>query len=112
MSSKILDILSKRHEEWIKMAKSFKLNNNDAKELVQEMYLRMYNYTKDVNRIMYNEKEINTFYIYITLRNLYYSNYTGYKNKKRISVFSDVDQETYNYIINKIINKLSDYEIS
>ena len=51
MSSKILDILAKRHDEWVKMAKSFKLNNNDAKELVQEMYLRMYNYTKDVNRI-------------------------------------------------------------
>ena len=59
MSSNILDILAKRHDEWIKMANSFKLNNNDAKELVQEMYLRMYNYTKDVNRIMYNEKEIN-----------------------------------------------------
>lgn len=102
MSSKILDILAKRHDEWIKMAKSFKLNNNDAKELVQEMYLRMYNYTKDVNRIMYNEKEINTFYIYITLRNLYYSNYTSYKNKKRITVFTDVDEETYNYIINSI----------
>ena len=71
MNSNILDILAKKHNEWIKMAKSFKLNNNDANELVQEMYLRMYDYTKDVNRIMYNEKEINTFYIYITLRNLY-----------------------------------------
>ncbi len=63
MSSNILEILSKRHLDWIKMAKSFKLNNNDANELVQEMYLRMYDYTKDVNRIMYNKKEINTFYI-------------------------------------------------
>ena len=102
MSSKILDILAKRHDEWIKMAKSFKLNNNDAKELVQEMYLRMYNYTKDVGRIMYNDNEINTFYIYITLRNLYYSNYTNYKKKKKITVFTDIDDEKYNYIINNI----------
>ena len=101
MSSKILEILSKRHLDWIKMAKSFKLNNNDANELVQEMYLRMYDYTKDVNRIMYNEKEINTFYIYITLRNLYYSKCNSYK-KKKITVFSDVDEEKYNYIMNSI----------
>jgi len=101
MSSNILEILSKRHLDWIKMAKSFKLNNNDANELVQEMYLRMYDYTKDVNRIMYNEKEINTFYIYITLRNLYYSKCSSYK-KKKITVFSDVDEEKYNYIMNSI----------
>ena len=101
MNSKILDILAKRHLEWIKMAKSFKLNNNDANELVQEMYLRMYDYTKDVNRIMYNEKEINTFYIYITLRNLYYSKCRTYK-KKKITVFTDIDEEKYDYIIKNI----------
>lgn len=101
MNSKILEILAERHNEWIKMAKSFKLNNNDANELVQEMYLRMYDYTKDVNRIMYNEKEINTFYIYITLRNLYYSKCSSYK-KKKITVFTDIDEERYNYIINNI----------
>ena len=101
MNSNVLDILAKKHNEWIKMAKSFKLNNNDANELVQEMYLRMYDYTKDVNRIMYNEKEINTFYIYITLRNLYYSKCSSYK-RKNIKVFTDIDQEKYNYIINNI----------
>ena len=56
MSFKILDILAKRHNEWINMAKSFKLNNNDANELVQDMYIRMYDYTKDVKRIMYKKK--------------------------------------------------------
>ena len=83
MSSKILDILAKRHIEWVKMAKAFKISeDNDANELVQDMYLRMHDYTKDVKRIMYNEKEINTFYIYITLRNLYYSKFTNYNKKE------------------------------
>ncbi len=102
MSSNILDILAKRHKEWVNMAKSFKLNNNDANELVQEMYVRMYDYTKDVSRIMYNEKEINTFYIYITLRNLYYSRFTNYKKKNKITVFTDIDDDQYNYIIDNI----------
>ena len=63
------------------------MKTSDANELVQEMYLRMYDYTKDVKRIMYNEKEINTFYIYITLRNLYYSKFTNYKKKKKQCYF-------------------------
>ena len=103
MSSKILDILAKRHNEWLNMAKSFKLNNSDANELVQEMYLRMYDYTKDVKRIMYNETEINTFYIYITLRNLYYSKFTNYNKNKKTVLFSDIDTEKFNYIMNQIV---------
>jgi len=110
MSSNILDILSKRHTEWLNMAKSFKLDNNDANELVQNMYLRMYDYTKDVKRIMYNEKEINTFYIYITLRNLYYSKFTNYKKKNKTVLFSDIDKENFKYIINKMSYDIDDFE--
>lgn len=110
MSSNILDILAKRHTEWLNMAKSFKLDNNDANELVQNMYLRMYDYTKDVKRIMYNEKEINTFYIYITLRNLYYSKFTNYKKKNKTVLFSDIDKENFKYIINKMSYDIDDFE--
>jgi len=101
--SKILNILANRHNEWIKMAKSFKLNSEDANEIVQEMYLRMYDYTKDVKRIMYNETEINTFYIYITLRNLYYSKFTNYNKNKKTVLFSDIDNEKFSYIMNQIV---------
>ena len=110
MSSNILNILSKRHTEWLNMAKSFKLDNNDANELVQNMYLRMHDYTKDVKRIMYNENEINTFYIYITLRNLYYSKFTNYKKKNKTVLFSDIDKENFKYIINKMSYDIDDFE--
>jgi hypothetical protein len=81
MSSNILDILSKRHTEWLNMAKSFKLDNNDANELVQNMYLRMYDYTKDVKRIMY-----------------------------KTILFSDIDKENFKYIINKMSYDIDDFE--
>ena len=55
MNSKILDILAKRHNEWLNMAKSFKLDTNDANELVQDMYIRMYDYTKDVKSCLKKE---------------------------------------------------------
>lgn len=105
MSNKIIHILSERHNEWIKMAKSFGLSDDDANEIVQEMYLRLYDYTRDVEKIMYNEKEVNTFYIYITLRNLYYSGFTNYgktnKNKKMI-LFSEIESDTFNRLISRI----------
>ncbi len=110
MSSKILDILAKRHTEWVKMAKAFKISEDKANELVQEMYLRMYDYTKDVKRIMYNEKEINTFYIYITLRNLYYSKFTSYKKKNKTILFSDIDEENFKHIINKMSYDIDEFE--
>ena len=110
MSSKILDILAKRHTEWVKMAKAFKINEDKANELVQDMYLRMHDYTKDVKRIMYNEKEINTFYIYITLRNLYYSKFTNYKKKNKTILFSDIDEENFKHIINKMSYDIDEFE--
>ena len=105
MSSEIIEVLSKRHNEWIKMAKSFKLSDDNANEIVQEMYLRLYDYTKDIEKIMYNKKEVNTFYIYITLRNLYYSGFTNYgkspKNKKML-LFSEIENEDFNALLNQL----------
>lgn len=90
---RVIDLLAKRHSDWIKMALSFKIDNDQANEIVQEMYLRMNDYVKDVKKIMYNDKEINTFYVYITLRNIYYSNFyaTGKNIKNRkIIYFSEI----------------------
>jgi len=109
MSSKILDILAERHKEWLNMAKSFKLDDDDSNELVQNMYIRMYDYTKDVKRIMYNEKEINTFYIYITLKNLYYSKFTNYNKKNKTLLFSDIDKDNYKYIIDKMSYDIDEF---
>ena len=112
MSVEILNILSKRHREWVKMAKSFNLSDNDANEIVQEMYLRLYNYTKSVDKIMYNKEEVNTFYIYITLRNLFYSKFTNYgksKNKKMI-LFSDIDEDKCNSLINRMVDDNQEYD--
>lgn len=70
------------------MARSFGANKDVAEDLVQEMYLRLYDYVDNVDRIMYNEKEVNTFFVYVTLRNLY-----GYlmKAKSRITIV-EIDQ--------------------
>tara|TARA_R100001443_G_scaffold26751_2_gene40076 strand:- start:1572 stop:2096 length:525 start_codon:yes stop_codon:yes gene_type:complete len=92
------------------MAKSFGLSNDDANEIVQEMYMRIYDYTKDIKKIMYNETEVNTFYIYITLRNLYYSNFAKYGKSiktKKIFLFTEMDDNSIKRVYN---NYYEDYE--
>ena len=53
------------------MCKSFGASDDLAQELVQEMYVRLYKYVDDAEKIMYNETEVNTFFVYVTLRNMY-----------------------------------------
>jgi len=53
------------------MCKSFGASDDLAQELVQEMYVRLYKYVADAEKIMYNETDVNTFFVYVTLRNIY-----------------------------------------
>ena len=41
-----------------------------VEDFVQEMYLRLNKYVKNPDKIMYNETEVNKFYVYITIKNL------------------------------------------
>ena len=70
-----IELLAKRDDEWLKMAMSFGLEKKDARELTQEMYLRMNKYVKNVDKIMYNDTEVNTFYVYTALSNLFHTGY-------------------------------------
>ena len=94
---RVIDLLAQKNDDWIRMAKSFKITDDQANEIVQEMYLRINDYVKDVKKIMYDDKQINTFYVYITLRNIYYSNFynTGknIKNRKIIYFSEIVDKD-------------------
>lgn len=52
----ILEELSKRNDEWIKIALSICKDKTLANDLVQEMYLRIEKYIKDIDRITTNDK--------------------------------------------------------
>lgn len=69
----ILELLAKRNDEWIRMAMSFGADRDSAQDLVQDMYLRMYKYVENPERIMYNEDEVNTYFVFVVLRNLFIS---------------------------------------
>jgi len=83
MSETVLEVLAKKNDDWLNMARSFKLSNDESYELVQGMYMKMHEYVDDVSEIMYKDKGVNTFYVYRTLRNLFLSGYHLSGNKGR-----------------------------
>jgi DNA-directed RNA polymerase specialized sigma24 family protein len=60
----MLDLLSKDNDKWYYMAFSICKNEDYAKDLVQDMYLKMYQSNKKY-------EEINDWYIYTTILNLF-----------------------------------------
>ncbi len=68
----ILLEICNRHSKWVRMAQKFDYDN--AEDLVQEMYLKIYNL---------NPTEVNEFYIYRTIKSIFIDDY---KKKKIISM--------------------------
>jgi len=78
----MLEILSKNHKMWVNMVISFGCDRDTANDIVQSFYLRMHKYVQDVNKIMYNDDEVNRFFVYVTLKNMwktYKSSISKYK---------------------------------
>jgi len=94
----ILEELSKRNDEWIKIALSICKDKTLANDLVQEMYLRIEKYVKDPQRITTNDK-ISSLYIYVTIRNLYFKHQNN-KKRKIIYQYKDYDSFDDNDVFN------------
>ena len=73
----MLEKLAENHKIWLRMVKGFGADKETAQDLVQSMYLRIHKYVKDEKRIMYNDDEVNRFFIYVTLKNMYNSYMTA-----------------------------------
>ena len=82
----LLQILGGQHRQWCKMVSSFGCPQHLVEDIVQEMYIRMYKYVETPDKILYEGNEINTYYIYVTLRNMYID-YT--KVKARLPIVHD-----------------------
>jgi RNA polymerase sigma factor (sigma-70 family) len=96
----ILDVLFKKHSTWIKYVKSFGCDDYESEDYVQEMYIKIFNYTqKKENDLMYNEDEVNFIFVYVVLRNMYYDNFR--KKKVIIGELTDdfiADEQSYSEI--------------
>lgn len=85
----MLEKLAEKHNIWIKMVRSLGCDKHTSEDIVQSMYLRIHQYVKDEKKIMYNDDEINTFFIYVTLKNMYKT----YKTSNSKFQFFDIRED-------------------
>jgi len=90
----MLEHLCKLHNDWIKIAYSFLQNKEDAEDLVQNLYIRLYDYKVPLEKIKYKD-DINRYFMYVTIRNMALQ----FIRKKVFTIDLDqvqVEVETYN----------------
>lgn len=87
MLEKQMSLLAKKHKNWVRIVKSFGCNHTIAEDIVQEMYIKIHHRLKDNLNIMYNEEEINYYYVYRTLQTLFYD----LKRKEKNITFVNID---------------------
>lgn len=111
----MLGQLAQRHNEWLKLAFKICKNKEYSKDLVQDMYLKIYNSGKQI-------EDINECYIYFIMRNQFLNEI---KDEKRfvdfdVAILNEIDED-YNFIadikeqvtietLQKEFNKLTWYE--
>ena len=81
----MLEKLAVHHLLWIKMLVNLGCKVEDAKDLVQDMYIRLDRLVKDPQKMMYGD-EVNRYYVWTTLRNMYFSKL----KKDRASIFYEL----------------------
>lgn len=107
----LLQKLADKYDDWFNMAHSFKISKDQARELVQEMFVRIFDYVKDPQKIMYNETEVNTFYIYITLRNLYYANiHTSGKKNPIVHSTDEITDDNFKGVYEDSLDNIQEKE--
>jgi DNA-directed RNA polymerase specialized sigma24 family protein len=85
MIEKQMQLLFKKHSDWIKIVNSFGCEKHLAEDLVQEMYIKIQLKLEKGLDISYGD-EVNYYYIFKTLRTLFLDLMRKGKNIKRVPV--------------------------
>lgn len=114
----VLKIISKKHDEWLRVAKSFGLSD-EAEDLVQDMYLKVYEWKGKYNKtLMFNETEVNHYFVFLVLRNLFFDKCKKENRKQSIeevyfepcTVGSDFEYEEHLKILRSEISSWHLYD--
>ena len=86
MVQKTMIKVAAKHKEWIDIVLSFGCDQETSEDIVQEMYIKIQLKLEKGLDIMYDEKEINYYYIFKTLKTLFYDLKRKGKNIKIVSL--------------------------
>ena len=76
-----------KHDDWVAVVKAMGCNEDTAKDLVSEMYIKIHIKLQDGLDIVYEENDVNYYYIFKTLRSLF----LDLKRKEKRVNFVDPD---------------------
>ena len=83
----ILEKAYQKHKTWLNICRSFGLDNETAKDIVSEMYLKLQDITEKGTDITYGKDDINYYYIFKIL----YTMFLQLKKKQSRVRFVDED---------------------
>jgi len=115
---KVLEVMAKSHSKWVRVAKSFGLTE-EAEDLVQDMYLKIYDWKGKYNKtLMFNKSEVNHYFVFLVLRNLYLDRCKKQKKTVRVeekyskitTLFNSLEYEQELEIIKDEINSWHLYD--
>ena len=114
----MLEKLAENHKIWVRMVRGFGADRDLAQDIVQSMYLRLYKYVEDKERIMYNDDEVNRFFVYVTLKNMYLTymssqnRYQWYEIREDDVIDEDLNEFVFDEVMDtafdRLIGKISD----
>lgn len=113
--NKIISLIANDHKKWVRIVDSFGAKNSE--DIVQEMYLKIYDWKGKYDKtLMYNETEVNYFFIFKVLRNLFLDEVK--KKKREFSLETNIIEpgiydNTFDYIerVNLIRENISEWNM-
>lgn len=85
-----IEIIYKKHQTWVEIAQSFGCVLEDAEDVVQDMYIKMHIAIGHGLDVMYDDKEVNYYYIFRTLKSIFLD-----KKKKEKKRYISIDEEYF-----------------
>ncbi len=79
----MLELLVKQQDDWIRIAYNMTDDMDEAKDLVQEMYLVVLEGKRSIGNITYKD-QINRYFVWKLLRSLFIDEYRKKNSKKFI----------------------------
>jgi len=105
--SRELELLAKNHDKWIMLVKSLGCNENYAEDVVQDAYVRIWDYLQKGVNIDYGDDDVNEFYMYMTLRSIYFNSL----KKKGLEIYEPANIESLNLTLSRLRDEYSDVEM-
>ena len=113
-----VEIAAQKHKQWVQIVCSFGCNRTTAEDIVQTMYLKLIIYSQRGVDFMYDNKDVNYYYIFKILRGLFGDLIRKEKKIKYINIddlqientFIDVNYEKAFKKVNDKLKKIHWYD--